>query len=233
MAKLHQTFEETGLVVVTHYSGMTVAEVTNLRRQMRDAGAGFKVTKNRLARLALAGTRFEGLASLFSGPTAVAFSADPVAAARAAVAYANSNEKLKIVGFPIGIFDEVSYDEWSTTLAPGDILVLYSDGLTEAINVDGDRAAAMLASALKVEKLIILSNVPGLLKDLQDEGSLIPDIPFERIEEFAAFARGRMKKKVLGAVEAIREGVKEVVFADARRALPITEALLGKGTVIH
>ena len=65
------------------------------------------------------------------------------------------------------------------------------------------------------------------------KGSLIPEIPFERIEEFAAFAKGRMKKKVLGAVEAIREGVKEVVFADARRALPITEALLGKGTVIH
>lgn len=103
----------------------------------------------------------------------------------------------------------------------------------EAINVDGDRAAAILASALKVDKLIILSNVPGLLKDVQDEGSLIPDIPFERIEEFAAFAKGRMKKKVLGAVEAIREGVKEVVFADARRAQPITEALMGKGTVIH
>lgn len=103
----------------------------------------------------------------------------------------------------------------------------------EAINVDGDRAAAILASALKVDKLIILSNVPGLLRDVQDEGSLIPDIPFERIEEFAAFAKGRMKKKVLGAVEAIREGVKEVVFADARKALPISEALLGRGTVIH
>ena len=86
---------------------------------------------------------------------------------------------------------------------------------------------------LKVDKLIILSNVPGLLRDVQDEGSLIRDIPFEDIEEFAAFAKGRMKKKVLGAVEAIREGVKEVVFADARRALPITEALLGKGTLIH
>ena len=103
----------------------------------------------------------------------------------------------------------------------------------EAINVDGDRAAAMLASALKVEKLIILSNVPGLLRDLQDEGSVIPDIPFEQIEEFAGFAQGRMKKKVLGAIEAIREGVKEVVFTDARRGLPITEALSGRGTVIH
>jgi acetylglutamate/LysW-gamma-L-alpha-aminoadipate kinase len=103
----------------------------------------------------------------------------------------------------------------------------------EAINVDGDRAAAMLASALKVDKLIILSNVPGLLRDVRDEASLISEVAFERIEEFASFAQGRMKKKVLGAVEAIRDGVKEVVFGDARRALPITEALSGRGTVIH
>jgi acetylglutamate/LysW-gamma-L-alpha-aminoadipate kinase len=103
----------------------------------------------------------------------------------------------------------------------------------EAINVDGDRAAAILAAALKVDKLIILSNVPGLLRDVQDEESLISDIPYERIEEFEAFAKGRMKKKVLGAVEAIREGVKEVVFADARKPSPVSEALLGRGTVIH
>jgi acetylglutamate/LysW-gamma-L-alpha-aminoadipate kinase len=103
----------------------------------------------------------------------------------------------------------------------------------EAINVDGDRAAAILASALKVQKLIILSNVPGLLRDINDEASLISEVKFEQIEEFAVFAKGRMKKKVLGAVEAIRDGVKEVVFADARSALPITEALAGKGTRIH
>jgi acetylglutamate/LysW-gamma-L-alpha-aminoadipate kinase len=103
----------------------------------------------------------------------------------------------------------------------------------EAINVDGDRAAAMLAAALKVDKLVILSNVPGLLRDVRDESSLIADIPFDQVEKFAAFAKGRMRKKVLGAVEAIRDGVKEVVFADARRTLPITEALSGRGTVIH
>ncbi len=68
----------------------------------------------------------------------------------------------------------------------------------EAINVDGDRAAAMLASALKVDKLIILSNVPGLLRDVQDEGSLIPDIPFEHIEEFAAFAKGPNEEESFG-----------------------------------
>jgi acetylglutamate/LysW-gamma-L-alpha-aminoadipate kinase len=103
----------------------------------------------------------------------------------------------------------------------------------EAINVDGDRAAAMLAAALKVEKMIILSNVPGLLRDVKDESSLISEIRISEIEQYAHFAQGRMKKKVLGAVEAIREGVREVVFADARVRKPISSAMAGSGTRIH
>jgi len=89
---LHGTLMQTELVVVTQQVGMTVAEVTTLRRQMREAGAGFKVTKNRLARRALEGTKFAQLAPLFKGPTAVAYSTDPVAAAKVAVNYANANE---------------------------------------------------------------------------------------------------------------------------------------------
>jgi acetylglutamate/LysW-gamma-L-alpha-aminoadipate kinase len=103
----------------------------------------------------------------------------------------------------------------------------------EAINVDGDRAAAILASALHVETLIILSNVPGLLKDIADETTLIPDIRLCDIEQYVKYAQGRMKKKILGAVEAVREGVKQVIFADARIDEPISSALSGKGTVIH
>ena len=99
---LHLSLAEAAVLVVTHQSGMTVAEVTDLRRQMRAAGASFKVTKNRLARLALKGTRFEGLVSLFTGPTAIAYSADPVVAAKVAVEFANSNEKLVIVGGGLG-----------------------------------------------------------------------------------------------------------------------------------
>jgi len=98
VATLKQALAETSCVVVTHQTGMTVAEVTELRRQMRAAGAGFKVTKNRLARLALAGTKFERLSPLFTGPTAIAYSRDPVAAAKVAVAFAVKNEKLTIVG---------------------------------------------------------------------------------------------------------------------------------------
>ena len=99
---LHGTLMQTELVVVTKQVGMTVAEVTTLRRQMREAGAGFKVTKNRLARRALEGTKFAQLAPLFKGPTAVAYSTDPVAAAKVAVSYANANEKLSIVGGSMG-----------------------------------------------------------------------------------------------------------------------------------
>ncbi len=99
---LHKTFKETALVVVTRHSRMTVAEMTGLRRKMREGGASFKVTKNRLARIALKGTPYEAIAALFSGPTAVAYSTDLVAAAKVAVAYANSNEKLAIVGGAMG-----------------------------------------------------------------------------------------------------------------------------------
>jgi len=97
-ASLHDDLADTVCVVVTHQSGLSVAEVTQLRRQMRSAGARYRVTKNRLVRRALEGTAFEGLAPLFTGPTAIAFSHDPVAAAKAAVEYANRNTKLTIVG---------------------------------------------------------------------------------------------------------------------------------------
>jgi large subunit ribosomal protein L10 len=95
---LRQDLADTVCVVVTHQTGLSVAEVTQLRRQMRGAGAQYRVTKNRLARRALEGTPFAGLAPLFTGPTAIAFSRDPVAAAKAAVDYANRNTKLTIIG---------------------------------------------------------------------------------------------------------------------------------------
>ena len=95
---LHQVLADTTCVVVTHQSGLSVAEVTQLRRQVRSAGAGYRVTKNRLARRALAGTAFEPLSPLFTGPTAIAFSRDPVAAAKVVVEYANRNNKLTIIG---------------------------------------------------------------------------------------------------------------------------------------
>jgi large subunit ribosomal protein L10 len=102
VSSLHDTLGDVGLVVVAHYSGLTVAEITTLRGKMRAAGAGFKVVKNRLTRLALAETEYENLADLFKGPTAIAFSKDPVAAAKIAVEYAKTNDKLKILGGSLG-----------------------------------------------------------------------------------------------------------------------------------
>jgi large subunit ribosomal protein L10 len=98
VASLKSLFEDTNLMVVTHQSGLTVAESSDLRHQMREAGASFKVTKNRLARLALEGTKFAELTPLFKGPTAVALSDDPVAAAKVAVRFAKDNDKLVIAG---------------------------------------------------------------------------------------------------------------------------------------
>ena len=102
----------------------------------------------------------------------------------------------------------------------------------EAINVDGDRAAAMVAAAFQAEALVILSNVPGLLRDFPDESTLIREIPRAKADDFMQFAEGRMKKKVMGAVEAIGEGVQTVIFADGRVDQPVTKALAGEGTQI-
>lgn len=98
ISDLNAVFKETGVVVVTQYRGMTVPEMSTLRSQMRQQGCSFKVTKNRLTTLALADTGFSGLVPLFKGPTAVAYSRDPVAAAKVAVEYSKKNEKLQIIG---------------------------------------------------------------------------------------------------------------------------------------
>lgn len=102
VATLNKTFDEAEMVVVTHYSGLTVAEISDLRDRMRESGAKFKVTKNRLTRLALKDTKFEGISDLFTGPTAIAYSDDPVAAAKVSVEFSKKNEKLIVLGGALG-----------------------------------------------------------------------------------------------------------------------------------
>ena len=99
---LHATFAEIGVVVVTRNLGMTVAQSTVLRQKMREAGADFKVTKNRLARIALKDTQYEQLGDLLTGSIALAPSSDPVAAAKVAIDFAKTNDKLEIVGGAMG-----------------------------------------------------------------------------------------------------------------------------------
>ena len=102
VAGLAQALADTSMVVVTRNQGLTVAEATDLRRRMRAAGATFKIAKNRLAHLALEGTQFDGLKPLLKGPTALAWSTDPVAVAKAAVEFARTNEKLVLIGGALG-----------------------------------------------------------------------------------------------------------------------------------
>jgi large subunit ribosomal protein L10 len=99
---LNGIFAKAGSVVVAHYSGMTVAQMSDLRSRMGAAGASFRVSKNRLAVRALKGTPIEGIAHLFKGPTGIAVSDDPIAASKVAVAYAKDNEKLVILGGSVG-----------------------------------------------------------------------------------------------------------------------------------
>lgn len=103
----------------------------------------------------------------------------------------------------------------------------------EPINVDADRAAAMTAAALGARDLLLLSNVPGLLAQFPDESSLIRRLAKSQIEAAQSAAQGRMKKKVLGASEALTAGVLRVIIGDARTPEPITAALAGSGTVIE
>lgn len=102
VASLASVFAETSMVVVTRPTGLTVAEATLLRKRMREAGATFKVAKNRLATLALDGTQFDGLKPMMRGPTALAWSHDPVAVAKAAVEFARTNEKFVVLGGSLG-----------------------------------------------------------------------------------------------------------------------------------
>jgi len=102
VSALHDVFADTGVVVVAHYAGLSVSEMTKLRSDMRDAGGRVKVAKNRLVKLALDGTDATGISDLLSGPTCLAFSDDPVTAPKVAVKFAKDNEKFVILGGTMG-----------------------------------------------------------------------------------------------------------------------------------
>jgi large subunit ribosomal protein L10 len=102
VASLNAVFNEVGVVIIARNLGLTVAQSTALRGKIRDAGASYKVAKNRLAKLAIKDTDYAGLDDLFTGPTAIATSVDPVAAAKAVVDFAKTNDKLEIVGGSMG-----------------------------------------------------------------------------------------------------------------------------------
>jgi len=135
----------------------------------------------------------------------------------------------KIERVNVGLLQTLLEAGYTPVVAP--LAISYE---SEALNVDGDRAAAAIGSALKAQKVIILSNVPGLLRDFPDESTLISHVPLEQaVEHLDRYAQGRMKRKLLGAIEALRDGVRQVVIADGRVAQPVHRALAGQGTVIQ
>lgn len=148
------------------------------------------------------------------------------------------NGKRKVLrGDYSGVIEDVNVSLLRTLVDSGYVpvvapLAISTEG--EALNVDGDRVAAAIASAVDAETLVILSNVPGLLSDFPDESSLIRQIPRLRAQEYLdRYAQGRMKKKLLGSIEALTRGVGRVVIADGRVEQPLREALSGNGTVIE
>jgi acetylglutamate/LysW-gamma-L-alpha-aminoadipate kinase len=148
------------------------------------------------------------------------------------------NGKCKILhGEYSGTIEQVNTGLLVSLLAAGYVPVVAPLAISyesEAMNVDGDRAAAAIASALNAETVVILSNVPGVLRDVSDESTVIPRIPLLQAQSYLErYAKGRMKRKVLGAVEALNDGVQQVIISDGRIAKPVQQALAGAGTVIQ
>ena len=102
VSALNASLQEMGAVIITRNLGMTVAQSTDLRQKMREAGASYKVTKNRLTKIAIEGTDYAGIADMLTGPVGLATSTDPVSAAKVAVEFAKTNDKLEIVGGGMG-----------------------------------------------------------------------------------------------------------------------------------
>lgn len=135
VTSLGEVFKTTSVVVVAHYSGLTVAQMSNLRRQMKASGATVKVAKNRLAKIALEGSEVAHVASLLKGPTIIAYSSDPVAAPKVAVDFAKANDKFVILGGAMG---------------------------TTALNADGVKALATMPSLDELRaKLVGLIQAPA------------------------------------------------------------------------
>lgn len=154
--ELNERFTNDESIVVTHYSGLTVQELTEFRAALRAEGATFKVTKNSLAKIALKGTKFEGAADMFSGPTGVASSSDPVSAAKVAKKFSKDNEKLIIIGGAFGekVLDVAgvealakmpSLDEVRATIAG--LIMAPASNIASALNAPGSKVAGAVKAA--------------------------------------------------------------------------------------
>jgi len=142
VASLGQLFKSTQVVVVAHYSGLTVGQMQTLRKQMKQAGASVKVAKNRLAKIALEGSDVASIAPLLKGPTLIAFSGDPVAAPKVAVDFAKTHERFIILGGAMG----------TTTLDPNGVKALAS--LPSLDELRGKIVGLLVAPATKIAQVV-------------------------------------------------------------------------------
>jgi len=143
-----------------------------------------------------------------------------------------NGKRVVLRGDHTGTVEKVNANLLRLLLANGFAPVLTVPAISyegDAVNADADRAAAAVAGALDADALLILSNVPGLLRDVNDPTSVVTHIPSDRLESFAGLAQGRFKKKILGAEEALALGVRKVVFASAAGPDPVGRALKGEG----
>jgi large subunit ribosomal protein L10 len=142
VASLGEVFKATTVVVVAHYSGLTVGQMQTLRKQMKQAGASVKVAKNRLAKIALEGSDVASIAPLLKGPTLIAFSGDPVAAPKVAVDFAKTHERFIILGGAMG----------TTTLDPNGVKALAS--LPSLDELRGKIVGLLVAPATKIAQVV-------------------------------------------------------------------------------
>jgi len=142
VASLGEVFKATTVVVVAHYSGLTVGQMQTLRRQMKQAGASVKVAKNRLAKIALEGSDVASIAPLLKGPTLIAFSGDPVAAPKVAVNFAKAHEQFVILGGAMG----------TTTLDPNGVKALAA--LPSLDELRGKIVGLLVAPATKIAQVV-------------------------------------------------------------------------------
>ena len=158
VASLATVFAETSFVLVAQNKGLTVADVSELRRRMRAAGATYKVAKNRLATLALEGTRFDGVKPLLKGPTALAWSTDPVAVAKTAVEFAKTNDKFVILGGAMG----------DTALDPAGVKAVAQMPSREELIAQIASCIGAPASNIAGAIGAPASNIAGILKTLEE-----------------------------------------------------------------
>ena len=143
---------------------------------------------------------------------------------------------LRVTDDLAGTVEKVNSELLRTLLSAGVVPVVGPPAITDAgevVNVDADRAAAQVAVALHAEALLLLTNVPGLLRDPDDPGSIVPAVEVGRFDSFLALAKGRMRKKLLAAREAREGGVAKVVISSSAGPSPVSSALAGKGTVVE